>query len=232
MVKISYDRQRFPLVTYLKDFEQDVDWKDQPYADWIHLDEIPKVVQEALLVSEDWSFYDHPGVDFKQIRKAVGEAIRSDSSPRGASTISQQVTRIVYLSRKRSFFRKIIEAVLALWLDLTWGKKRILEIYFNTADWGDDIVGIKQASHFYFDKQPKLLTPKESAFLMMLLPSPQRYAISFRQKELTEYASQTILKILNFLKIKGVLSEEELILASEQQLFQKIKDEDVNYESL
>ena len=182
--------------------------KDRP-ASWVSLDEVSKRAQSAILISEDWAFYSHPGYDEKQIRAAIEEGVESGKMKRGASTITQQVVKNVYLSPKKSLIRKIREIWLATKVEKVLGKKRILEVYLNIAEWGEGIFGIERASQYYFQKSASQLTAKEGAFLAMLLPSPKKYSISFRKKQLTGYARKTVRSILNKLVSAKVLTSEE-----------------------
>jgi monofunctional biosynthetic peptidoglycan transglycosylase len=178
-------------------------------AGWVSLGSISKVAVGAVVVSEDWAFYQHKGYDPNQIREAVKESIEEGSLGRGASTITQQVVRNVFLTKEKSVWRKIKELYLAVRLEETVKKARILEIYFNIAEWGPGIYGIGSASQYYFKKSPSELTAKEGAFLAMLLPSPIRYGQSFRKRTLTDYASETVESILDKMTQAHYLSEEE-----------------------
>jgi len=183
--------------------------KDQPPRYWTPLSAIPKRVQGAILVSEDWAFYQHSGYDEKQIQEAVKESLEAGRLTRGASTITQQVVRNLYLSKEKSLGRKVHELWLATKIEKVIGKQKILEIYFNIAEMGNGIYGIGEASQKYFQKPPAELRPKEAAFLAMLLPSPKRYAISYTRGELTGYARKTIRSILNKMVMARYLTPEE-----------------------
>ena len=183
--------------------------RDSPPLYWTPLAQIPKSVRGAILVSEDWSFYDHPGYDESEIRDAVKESIEEGHLTRGASTITQQVVRNIYLTKEKSITRKIREIWMATKVEKVVGKNRILELYLNLAEMGDGIYGIGHASRFYFQRPPSALRPKEAAFLAMLLPSPKRYSVSFRQKQLTPYARRIIRNILGKMVKGGYLTPEQ-----------------------
>jgi len=183
--------------------------KKNPPATWVPLVNISKEAQMAVLISEDWAFYSHPGYDEKQIKAAIEESVETGKIKRGASTITQQMVKNVYLTQQKSIFRKIKELWLATKVEKVLGKKRILEVYLNIAEWGEGIFGIGPAAQFYFHKSPAELNAKEGAFLAMLLPSPKKYGISFRKKELTVYARKTIHSILNKLVSARVLTPEQ-----------------------
>lgn len=141
---------------------------------WLDWDEIPKEAALAVVTSEDQLFPLHSGFDVDAIVQAVKSAGQGKSL-RGASTISQQVARNVYLWTGRSWFRKGLEAWLTLLIELTWSKQRILEVYLNIAEWGNGVFGIEAASHYHFSKPAKQLSPMQSALLASCLPSPLRY---------------------------------------------------------
>jgi len=177
---------------------------------WASLEEINDLAIAAVVVSEDWAFFDHKGFDASQIKEALLDSLQEGRLTRGASTITQQVIKNVFLTSERSFIRKIKEFILAQRLEESLSKRKILEIYLNIAHWGDGIYGISQAAWYYFQKHPALLNAKEGAFLAMLLPSPIRYAESFRKKELTPYAHKTITRILKKMKTAKMLDDHAL----------------------
>jgi hypothetical protein len=107
---------------------------------------------------------------------------------RGASTITQQVVKNVYLSQEKTITRKIREMIWARALNKTLTKREILTFYVNLVEFGPGLYGVRDAARAYFGKSPAELSPKEAAFLVMLLPSPRRYSVSYRQKHLTPYA--------------------------------------------
>ena len=183
--------------------------KPSPPAHWTPLSSIPKSVQGAILVSEDWAFYQHPGYDEKQIHEAIRESLEAGKLTRGASTITQQVVRNIYLSKEKSLIRKARELWLATKIEKVLGKKRILELYLNIAEWDEGVFGVGEASLHYFGKPPAQLRAKEAAFLAMLLPSPKRYSISYRKGELTPYARRIIRSVLNKMVMAQYLSSEE-----------------------
>jgi monofunctional biosynthetic peptidoglycan transglycosylase len=182
--------------------------KERP-GNWVGLSEVSLRAVNAILISEDWAYYQHHGFDMNQIKEAVQEDWERKGFARGASTITQQVVRNVFLSKDKNLWRKLKEIYLARRLDETVGKKKVLETYLNIAEWGPGIFGIEDASLYYFQKRPAELTAKEGAFLAMLLPSPIRYGQSFRQRQLTDYASDTIQTILDKMVQAHLLTDEE-----------------------
>ncbi len=185
---------------------------------WRTLGSISAPAIGAVIVSEDWAFYSHRGYDANQIREVIEQSMGEGRLVRGASTITQQVAKNVFLSRDKTLWRKFRELILAMRLEKELGKKKILEIYLNIAEWGPGIFGIQQAAQYYFQKSAGELTAKEGAFLAVLLPSPIRYGQSFRKKQLTPYAASTIRSILRKMVQAGFLSEEERELAQRTAL--------------
>jgi monofunctional biosynthetic peptidoglycan transglycosylase len=183
--------------------------KKYPPADWVPLTQISKNAQGAILVSEDWAFYQHHGYDEKQMKEALEKTIEEGKLSRGASTITQQVVKNIYLSKEKSIVRKVRELWMATKIEKVLGKSRILELYLNIAELGEGIFGVGQASRFYFHKSPSALSAKEGAFLAMLLPSPKKYAISYRHGELTPYARKIIRSILNKMVMAHYLTPEQ-----------------------
>ena len=216
----QFMRTEFPDTSKLKTMYPIVHYhgEDDPFtitlsrmrpSNWVSLSEISKPAVGAIIVSEDWAFYQHNGYDPKQIKEAIKEDWQEGSFVRGASTITQQVVKNVFLEKDKNLWRKIKELFLAVQLEEKVGKKRILETYLNIAEWGEGLFGIDAAAHFYFHKTPAELTAKEGAFLAMLLPSPKRYAQSYRAKHLTDYARETVDTILSKMTQAHYLSESE-----------------------
>lgn len=138
---------------------------------WVSIDAISPALTKAIIASEDQRFCSHWGVDFIELQAVLAD--RSGPS-RGASTLSMQVAKNLYLWPGRSYLRKALEIPLALLIDLLWGKRRIMEIYLNIAEWGRGIYGAEAAARFYFRKSAAELTPDEAARLTASLPNPIR----------------------------------------------------------
>lgn len=132
----------------------------------------------AVISSEDQLFPDHHGFDWKSIAKARRYNAKKPGRIHGASTISQQVAKNVFLWQGRSWVRKGLEVYFTFMIELIWGKKRILEMYLNQVEMGEGIFGIEMASETYFNKAAKELTQREAALIAAVLPSPKRYKIN------------------------------------------------------
>jgi monofunctional biosynthetic peptidoglycan transglycosylase len=191
--------------------------KSRP-AQWVSIPEISKKAVGAIVVSEDWAFYQHHGYDPNSIKEAVNHDLAKGKFARGASTITQQVAKNVFLDADKTMARKVKELFLAVKLEETFKKPKILEVYLNIAEFGEGLYGIGPAARFYFGKSASELTAKEGAFLAMLLPSPKRYSVSFRQKQLTQYARKTIYSILGKMVQARYITEEEKIAERAQPL--------------
>jgi monofunctional biosynthetic peptidoglycan transglycosylase len=131
----------------------------------------------AVISSEDQLFPDHSGFDWKSIKKAMKYNKKKPGRIRGASTISQQVAKNVFLWQGKSWIRKGLETYFTFMIELIWGKKRILEVYLNVIEMGDGIFGIEMAAQKYFNKPAKNLTRQEAAMIAACLPSPKRYKV-------------------------------------------------------
>lgn len=146
---------------------------EQPLRhEWVAMSDISPWMPLAVVASEDQRFPDHWGVDFEAIRKALSE-YRAGNGLRGASTITQQTAKNLFLWNGRSFVRKAIEAVLALAVDGVWPKERVMEVYLNIAEFGPGIYGVEAASQAYFGKPAKYLSANQAARLAAVLPNPK-----------------------------------------------------------
>lgn len=131
----------------------------------------------AVIASEDQLFPDHNGFDFKSIEKALAYNQKKPGRVRGASTISQQVAKNVFLWQGRSWIRKGLEVYFTFLIELIWGKQRILEVYLNVAEMGEGIFGIEAASRQYFKKAASKLSRREAALIAACLPNPKKYTV-------------------------------------------------------
>lgn len=197
------------VVTVDKNQKASYKFSKKKPKNWVSLKEIDYTAAHAVVVSEDWSFYGHSGYDLGQIKEAAVEAIEGERT-RGASTISQQVVKNLYLSPEKTLRRKFKELMYSTYMERNVSKEKILETYLNIAEFGPGIYGIKAAARYYFKKSPKELTAKEGAFLAMLLPSPKRYGESFRKGKMTEFAQKTVSNILDKMVVAKYIKEDQL----------------------
>ncbi len=160
---------------------------------FISLHDISPPARLAVIAAEDQLFPDHNGFDVKSIQKALEYNTTNKAARiRGASTISQQVAKNVFLWQGRSWWRKGLEAYFTFMIELIWGKERILEIYLNVAEMGTGIFGIEAASQTYFKKSASRLTSTEASQLAAVLPNPKKYTI----KPLSPYIAKRQIWIL------------------------------------
>lgn len=144
--------------------------------DYVSRKNISPAAKLAIISAEDQLFPDHNGFDFKSIEKAMKHNQKSKSL-RGASTISQQVAKNVFLWQGRSWIRKGLEVYFTFMIELVWNKKRILQMYMNVAQMGDGVYGIEAAAQKYFKKPASDLTRQEAAMIAACLPNPVRYTV-------------------------------------------------------
>jgi len=146
------------------------------YYEWTPYEKISPEAAIAVVAAEDQVFPKHWGFDVREIKKAVEEN-KVRKQPRGASTISQQVAKNVFLWNGRSYFRKGLEAYFTVLIELIWGKERILEMYLNVAEMGDRTFGVQAASQRFFHVPADQLSRKQAAALAAVLPNPQRFSV-------------------------------------------------------
>jgi monofunctional glycosyltransferase len=142
--------------------------------DYVDFDAMSPNIRLAVMASEDQLFPDHNGFDIKSIKKAL-ESNKKTKRVRGASTISQQVAKNVFLWQGRSWFRKVLEVYFTFMIELLWGKERILEMYLNVSEMGTGIFGVEAAAQKYFKKPASKLTRTEAARIAAVLPNPKKY---------------------------------------------------------
>ena len=169
--------------------------------EWVPINSISKNILFAVIASEDQRFFDHFGFDFIEIGKAVEEKLDSGKI-RGASTITQQVAKNLFLWPTKSIIRKGIELYYAILLELIWDKKRILEVYLNVAQFGDKIYGVEAASNYYFNKSSQFLNIDEAVQLISILPNPIKFDLQNKSSYLNSRIEKIKLEIKNIEKGK------------------------------
>jgi monofunctional biosynthetic peptidoglycan transglycosylase len=188
---------------------------------WIPIEQISPNLQRAVLAGEDSRFFEHHGFDWDAIQKAWDEAVKEgekeakeegDYDPndwippmpsfkRGASTVSQQLAKNLYLSEDRNFLRKGREAIYTYFLERQLSKKRILELYLNVIEWGDGVYGAEAASRYYFKKSASDLTREEAAFLSAMIPSPLNVFNPFKNRKRVTRRQRVILRGMNSIRL-------------------------------
>ncbi len=181
---------------------------------WTPTNRIPPEMKWAVILAEDSNFYRHDGIDVKAIKQAIKYDLEKKSLAKGASTITQQVAKNIYLSREKTITRKLKEVYLAWRMEQELTKGRILELYLNVAELGPMVYGIGHASRYYFGKPPAEMTPRECAFLAAMLPGPRVAYNPYRNLGKVLRRSNMILRTM---RAKGVISTEEYQVALGQE---------------
>lgn len=222
---ISNLRTENPTTSSLIEFrisEAKAEGREQKkYMIWTNLEQISPHLQRAVLAGEDSRFFEHNGFDWEAIEKAWDEAVKEgekeakaegDFDPndwippmpsfkRGASTITQQLAKNLYLSEERSFLRKGREAAYTYFLERQLSKKRILELYLNVIEWGDGVYGAEAAARTYFKKSASNLTREEAAFLAAMIPSPLNVFNPAKNRKRVVRRQRVLLKYMNSMKL-------------------------------
>jgi monofunctional biosynthetic peptidoglycan transglycosylase len=146
--------------------------------DYVDLDEVSPEVVLAVVAAEDQLFFEHGGFDVRSIERALEERAARGGELRGASTISQQAAKNVFLWQGRSWLRKGLEAYFTFLIELVWGKERILEVYLNAIEMGAGVYGIEAAARHHFGKSAADLTRREAALIASILPNPKQLTIA------------------------------------------------------
>lgn len=184
--------------------------KLEPKQQWVELEQIAPELVSAVIASEDARFFMHDGLDFREIHAALRADIEHGRRLRGASTLTQQVVKNLYLSEERSLLRKLEEALLAWRIESTLSKKRILTVYVNIAEWGEGIFGVEAASKRYLGRSAAELELYQAAALVAMLPNPRRLAPDRRPAELHRRA----------LRVLRRMHDEHMITAAQREAAQ------------
>jgi len=170
-------------------------WREQQWAEkgekkritqhWVPITQVSPALLKAVLIGEDDKFYQHEGFDYEALEQAFEKNLKAGRFASGGSTISQQLTKNLFLSPEKSLTRKLKEAILTWRLEHALTKRRILELYVNVAEWGDGIFGIEAASRHYYHKPASALSTMEAARLASVLPNPIRFNPLGEQKYVT-----------------------------------------------
>lgn len=174
---------------------------------WAPLESIPVELKWAVIVAEDANFYEHGGIDVPALKEAIKYDLKRKRLAHGASTITQQLAKNLFLSRDKSIRRKLREMVIAVRLEQELTKGRILELYLNVVELGPLVYGMGHGARYHFDKPVHMLTPAESAFLAAMLPGPR---VAFNPKTKADKVRQRATRLLKLLGLRQILSEAEI----------------------
>ncbi len=167
---------------------------------WVPLSRISKHLVNAVIVSEDGMFFEHEGVDWYEIGESIEKNFERGKAARGGSTISQQLSKNLYLSTSKDPVRKLKELIITLRMERMLSKRRILEIYLNVIEWGDGIFGAEAAAKKYFGKSAAQLTREESAQMAAVIPSPRK----MKPNVMTKYVARRTSIILSRMSARGM----------------------------
>ena len=181
--------------------------------DFIALHDVPPLFVRALLLAEDTGFYGHRGIDLRELPAALLTNWSRGGAARGASTITQQLAKNLFLSREKQLGRKLQELAITFLLESALGKDRILEIYLNIIEWGPDLRGLRPAARHYFGCEPRALTPAQMAFLVAIIPGPIKYQSSFAHGTPGPGLRSLIDELLAKLRSVHAIGEEEYLQA-------------------
>ena len=168
---------------------------------WVPMEEISHNMPLAVMASEDQRFLIHHGFDFDAIQKAVKRNMKAGKKKYGASTISQQTAKNVFLWPGRSWLRKGLEMYFTTLIELIWGKERIMEVYLNSIEMGDGIYGVDAVAQYHFGKTAETLSRRDCALIAATLPNPRRFSSKEPSKYMRKRQRQ-ILKEMKFVKWK------------------------------
>lgn len=175
---------------------------------WTDLEEVSPYLIAAVLAHEDAGFFRHKGFSTFAIRGSLARNLATGRFERGASTISMQLAKNLFLNREKVLVRKLREVIYTWWLEKGFGKERILELYLNVVEFGPYIYGVRNASLHYFGRQPSELSPAEAAFLATILPSPSTGAIHHERGALSKSAKNRVASLLRNMEKRELLSKE------------------------
>lgn len=195
---------------------------------WVNLEDIPVVMRNAVIAAEDSEFYKHKGVDFSAIIRAFWKNVTSGRVEQGASTITQQLARNMFLTQEKTLARKIKEAILAVRLEQTFSKEKILEMYLNVIYFGHGAWGIHSACQLYFNKEPKDLTLSEATLLAGIIKAPEYYSPKRHPKRAAIRQAYVLRRMVEL----GMISPQDAERAKKIQLdFQGLKKPSLMFDS-
>lgn len=171
-----------------------------PKYNFKKLEDISPHLRRAVLAAEDQRFLSHNGFDFNEIKSAL-KTLFKQKKLRGASTISMQTARSLFLLSSRSVFRKIAEIYYTVLIEIFWSKQRIFELYLNSVDWGTNVTGAEAASQKYYSKSAKHLTPSQAALMTAILPNPHLWSV----KHPSEYIKTRQAQIMKDMRLMPLL---------------------------
>jgi len=171
-------------------------WQNTEEAqhEWVNYKNMSPYIKQAVIAGEDGKFLEHHGFDWDGMQYALECNEKNETIVAGGSTISQQLAKNLFLFNQRSYVRKFEEAIITVMMESLWSKQRILEVYLNSVEFGENIYGIEAASQYYFHKNSRNLTKQQAIFLAALLPNPKYFQnhpnhprLHFRERFIRKY---------------------------------------------
>ncbi len=176
---------------------------------WVPLADVRRDCLYAIVMSEDSTFFEHDGVNFDSMAAAALMNLRKGAYEAGASTISQQVVKNLFLTSERTLTRKLRELILTMDLESRFTKNQILEVYLNLVEIGPDLYGVGEAARHYFGKEPSEINAAEGAFIALMLPSPRKYHYSiFENRNLSLRHRRKLRRVLGDMHATELISPE------------------------
>ncbi|UCE05354.1 MAG: monofunctional biosynthetic peptidoglycan transglycosylase [bacterium] len=194
------------------------DWNKRivaPVRKYVTLQQISPELRTAVIISEDDTFFGHSGINLTQLKKAFQESLKKRRFARGASTITMQLARNAFLTKKKTIIRKLKEIILAKRIEKVWSKQQIFEYYLNIVEWGENIYGAEAAARFYFDKPSSQLNLAEAAMLAGILPNP----ILLNPLDNWSGAKKRQLRVLNLIRNAKLITADEFKSLITQQVY-------------
>lgn len=177
---------------------------------WVDIDNVSRDYLYSIVMSEDSGFFEHHGFEVDAMLTSMAEDLKEHKLAYGASTISQQVSKNLFLSNDKAIVRKVKEVFITMELEKHFKKNQILELYFNMAEFGPDLFGVGAASEHYFGKKPSQVNAAEGAFIALMLPSPRKYHYAiFENQNLTRSRLRRIHRVLSDMYSEELISAKQ-----------------------
>jgi penicillin-binding protein 1A len=187
-------------------------WVGPQNPNFVLISDLPRYVSRAVTTSEDAGFWFHPGFDFDEMKESIIDAAEG-SRVRGASTLTQQLAKNLFLSRERTFARKVREALFTVALEASLPKARLMEIYLNIIEWGPGIYGLGEASRHYFGVNARSLSVQQAAFLATIIPNPVKYHAMYEKGRLWPGWNYKVRNLIRKLESNGIIDASQAFQA-------------------
>lgn len=200
--------QQVPSIENISFDQAHIRAQEQFVTRWISLKNVNRDLIYSIVLSEDSHFFSHTGIDYDALIAALADNIKNREWRFGASTISQQTVKNLYLNQEKTLSRKLQELIITRNIESKLSKNEILELYLNIIEFGPDLYGIANASQYYFNKKPKEINAAEGAYLALLMPSPRKYHYTLYQNgNWSPALSKKHRRILRDMRFKELISQ-------------------------